>query len=529
MTKLVLQEDYEASYVAEPTVAQFHMSEAFIRGIRGPVGSGKSVGCVMEMVRRAHEQEPDKRRRRKTRWACIRNTYAELKTTTLATWLQWVPEDVAPLNRGEPMTVKMVMALPDNTILDMEVLFISCDKPADVGKLKSLDLTGVWLNEASEMDKLILDMASSRVGRYPSLKDGAPATWCGVIMDTNSMDDDHWWYVMAEGSDDEEEREAVKKMLDKLREQLLELGIDRPLVEFWQQPPALLEADGSFVPNPEAENVKNHSQGYGYWLMMAAGKAKEWTDIYILNKYGKVIDGKPCYPEYDDNYHFRNLELRPIPGMPIEIGADFGLSPAAVFGQVNTAGRLNLLGECVAQERSMGAWRFWSEAVKVYIQHRFGDKDSDGNPWRYKVRGDPAGDKRSENDEVHGFEIVRKAGFEIEAARTNNFGERRDSVASFLLKRDGIAIDRTCVLIRKGFRGGYHYRRIQVGGEARYQDEAYKNKYSHPHDALQYLALPYASIGVPRDKNPTPDWAKRLKMRTAVPGADRPWTRRGGR
>ena len=32
----------------------------FFRGIRGPVGSGKSVACSIEIFRRALMQEPDK-------------------------------------------------------------------------------------------------------------------------------------------------------------------------------------------------------------------------------------------------------------------------------------------------------------------------------------------------------------------------------------------------------------------------------------------------------------------------------------
>lgn len=64
-------------------------------------------------------------------------------------------------------------------------------------KLKSLDLTGAWINEASELPKAVLDMATGRVGRYPSKMQGG-ASWSGIIMDTNSPDDDHWYYALAE-------------------------------------------------------------------------------------------------------------------------------------------------------------------------------------------------------------------------------------------------------------------------------------------------------------------------------------------
>ena len=80
----------------------------------------------------------------------------------------------------------------------MEVLFLALDRPDDIEKLLSLELTGVWINEAREVAKAIVDGATMRVGRFPSMKDGGP-TWYGVIADTNAPDEDHWWPIM-EGS-----------------------------------------------------------------------------------------------------------------------------------------------------------------------------------------------------------------------------------------------------------------------------------------------------------------------------------------
>ena len=490
--------------------------------------SGKSVGCVEEMLMRAHQQAPDRYKRRRTCWAAVRNTYGMLKTTTMRTWVEWVPEHIAPINRGEPMNAHLVVDLPDGTTVDMEVWFISCDKPADVTKLRGLELTGAWLNEASELDKSILDTVSARVGRFPPKKD-APLTWTGVIMDTNSMDDDHWWYKLAEGVEDREEQEEYEELIRKLREILVSIGMDRPLFEFFDQPPALLEQSGSYIPNPEAENVRHQQLGYAYWLMLCAGKSKDWIDTFILNKYGKVIDGKPVYStsEYDDTVHGKKLELKPYAGMAITIGIDFGLSPAIIPGQISPTGRLTVFGELCAKERSMGMRRFINDAVKPYLAQRFGTVDKNGQPWRYKFIGDPAGNDRADSDESTGYQMVREAGFEIEPAPTNNFSARRDAVAWFLTKRDGFAMDGSCIMLRKGFRAGYHYRRIQVSGEARFADQPYDNKYTHPHDALQYAALPFCAIEVPAaGYKALPQWMQKVR---AQGQASRPYMKRGGR
>ena len=50
------------------------------------------------------------------------------------------------------------------------------------------------------------------------------------------------------------------------------------------------------------------------------------------------------------------------------------------------------------------------------------------------------------------------------------------------------AIDPKCINLIKGFDGGYHYRRMQVSGE-RYDEKPNKNRFSHVHDALQYMLL----------------------------------------
>ena len=46
-------------YRAEPTLAKFHRSKAFVRGVRGPIGSGKSVACCWEILRKVLEIQPD--------------------------------------------------------------------------------------------------------------------------------------------------------------------------------------------------------------------------------------------------------------------------------------------------------------------------------------------------------------------------------------------------------------------------------------------------------------------------------------
>ena len=132
----------------------------------GPIGSGKSVGCCVEIFSRASVMPIANDGIRHSRWAIVRNTQPQLETTTIKTWLSWFPEHIfGKMNRKPPFT--HLVRIND---IELEVIFLALDKPEDVKKLLSLEVTGIWFNEAREIEKEILDAASGRVGRYPSDK-----------------------------------------------------------------------------------------------------------------------------------------------------------------------------------------------------------------------------------------------------------------------------------------------------------------------------------------------------------------------
>jgi hypothetical protein len=166
----------------------------------GPVGSGKSYACAAEIMMRAVKQKPSPIDGIKySRWAIVRNSYPMLKTTTIKTWLDLFPESTfGPMLWTPPITHHVRLPAREGAAgIDCEVIFLALDQPKDVRKLLSLELTGAWVNEARELPKAVIDGLTHRVGRYPTKRDGG-ATWHGILMDTNPMDDDHWWHRVAE-------------------------------------------------------------------------------------------------------------------------------------------------------------------------------------------------------------------------------------------------------------------------------------------------------------------------------------------
>lgn len=92
------------NYVAPGPVSEaFHRDDSFVRGLMGPVGSGKSTACCFEILSRALEQKPSPDGIRRSRWAICRNTYPELKSTTIKTWMDWY-QDLATMKWDTPIT-----------------------------------------------------------------------------------------------------------------------------------------------------------------------------------------------------------------------------------------------------------------------------------------------------------------------------------------------------------------------------------------------------------------------------------------
>ena len=265
-------------------------------------------------------------------------------------------------------------------------------------------------------------------------------------MSTNPPDNDHWWY--------------------KLAEEVKPSGW-----EFYRQPGGLA---------PDAENRDNLPPDY--YERQCAGKDPDWIKVYVDGDYGFVRDGRPVYPEYKDAVHCREFEVSPK--LPIHIGIDFGLTPAAIFAQKTPMGQWRWHSELVTED--MGAVRF-AEMVRAAMRERYPDFTFGS------ITGDPAGDIRAQTDETTPFQILRAQGVPASPAATNDFIKRRESVAVPLSRlidgEPGLIIHPNCKMTRKGMAGGYNYKRLQVTGEERYRDVPDKNMYSHVCEAGQYLMV----------------------------------------
>jgi len=427
-------------YRASRTLSRFHHDDSFVRGVMGPFGSGKSSGAAWECLRRMHGQAPFEGVRR-TRGAIVRNTYRELVDTVLPTWENWFA-GLGELHRGD------MLYRINRPGVYCEILFRALDKPSDVKKLLSLELTWAWVNEAREIPLPVIDVLGGRLGRYPPMAQGGPS-WFGMWMDTNPPDEQSWWYQRFE--------EARPKNW-----------------RLFRQPGGL---------TPGAENVENLPPGY--YDNMAQGKSPAWCKVYIDGEYGFVgEDGQPIYGDYVDTLHCREF-TEPERGT-VYVGCDFGLTPAAVFATRTPSGGYRVRRELVTMR--MGASRFAVDLAKFLREHYPPDR------WEWHTVGDPAGVALSSTDELTPFIVLGQAGVPARPAYTNDRTVRQDAVGLALrtLTMGGepaLLIHSDCKMLRIGMNGGYRLKRVNVSGAARYTTEPDKNIYSHVSEALQYMLL----------------------------------------
>ena len=429
-----------------PTIRRFALSDARFRNIMGPFGSGKSSGCVQEIIRRAHMQAPGPDGIRRSRWAVVRNSYGQLKDTTIKTFHDWYPPKIF----GEWRVTDHTYIITEFPGVHCEVLFRALDRPDQVSNLLSLEVTGAWFNEVREIPRTIIEAMDSRIGRYPSKRDGG-ATWHGIIMDTNPPDEDSYLY----------------KMFEKVRPAGWEI---------FKQPSGL---------SVLAENIRNLPKNY--YINLKLGKDEMYIRIYIHGQYGYLVEGKPVFPFFKDNIHVAPRVLEPLKGIDVLIGLDFGLQPACTIGQLTPLGQLRITDELVSD--GMGIKQFCINQLIPLLRRRYFGHNVMGF-------GDPSGISRMPTDEDTCFNILHSAEIglsNIMEAPTNAIVPRVGAVENFINKmvngEPGLLISPNCHFIRKAMNGAYHYGKDPKGRGDETKESPVKNFASHIADSFEYLCL----------------------------------------
>jgi len=505
------------TYETSPIAWRYKNDRGFAAFIIGPVGSGKSVPSLQRIIDLGKEQARSSDGIRHSRFAVVRNTMPELRATTAVTYNQIYPDSAfGEIIWRSPAT--HVIA-PRGSDLDIEVNLIALDKPKDVKKLLSLELTGAFINEVREVPRSVIARMSERVGRFGINE--RPSTWSGLWADSNPPDADHWLYTW-----DQVERPAgytfynqppgvleVKPYMGGVEindenfpeyqgmrlTSALCLIYYRGKVQRVDCPIEVIKAaDRYWMVNPWMENLvalskvdagTNPLGARSYYGRALGGKTLEEIQSYLQGVYTFVSDGRRVIPQYNAQVHSREF-VPVLPDEPILGGMDIGggtLQPSCLLFQKHPRGVYLAHREVVCFD--MGVKRF-GELIGEALQKHFPthvERGLIGMFW-----GDPAGEKRDEIFETASFDFLRSE-FDMtcEAAPSQDPKMRQAALSApcerLIDGKPGLLLNKTgCPTLHKGLMGAWHFKRLAVSGEERFADKPSKNDESHICDGAGY-------------------------------------------
>ena len=433
------------AYTPPPTIEQFMLDEALVRCLVGPVGSGKSMGCIMELLRRATQQTPTDNTRF-SRFALIRNTLQQLRTTVLPDVQTYLTPLVSYFVTDQ--TIRVRANLADGTKLHSDWIMIPLDSVEDQQRLLSMQLTGAWINEIREVPIGIVSAVLGRLGRYPSALQGGP-TWFGLLGDTNPWDTDspyHEAFVLS----------PTKGW------------------KYFHQPSGV---------SPQAENVKNLPPGY--YENLASGRDVDWIAVHVESVWGVSNAGQAVFRRsFHAPTHAREMEVVVNPFRPLMVALDLGRTPTALITQVDTFGRLLVFEEVTTDD--MGLHMMLGEVLRPKLT---------GEPYagrRSFVIFDPSGTAKSQYTEDTASSVLKENGFLAYPAPTNDPNRRIMAVEKLLGQtlhgEPALQINRTkCPQLVRALGNSYRYKRRKSGQLDDIPEKLHP--WSDLADALQYGAL----------------------------------------
>jgi hypothetical protein len=468
----------DLNYTAPPTVSKFCQSDAFGRIIAGPIGSGKTTGIIMELLRRSAEQGKADDGVRYTRFALLRQTLMQLKATVLKDCDQWLQ------GLGQWKVSESTYHVRFNDVVS-EWVFLPLENAEDKARLLSMQLTGAFLSECIEMNIDILGHVQGRIGRYPSGQRGVPS-WHGIIADTNMpVEMSPWWEFMEKIRAGEVPNWQVF---------LQPSGMDPPTFD----KKSGLQTSGAenlnwLLQTAETREMPVDSQprlnrGRKYYedIISTQGAESDYVKRYVHAQYGNDPSGAAVFAQsYKADFHTVENTLV-IPGYPLYVGQDFGRNPWSLICQVDHMGRL-LVHEEVKAENIGLEKHVWQNLRPRLLQNRY-------QGLKIAMVGDPAGVAKGNVAEESCFDALKRLGFAAFPAPTNDIEPRIRSVEALLGRQTNggpsLVISRAgCPKLCRALAGGYRYKRTKEGALRPTPDKNEPEGYSHIADCLQYVCL----------------------------------------
>lgn len=466
-----------------PTLKAFHESNAFVRLMAGPIGSGKTVAAgVAEPFFTAMTQKPDSDGVRSAVVGVLRDTYRNLYATTMKTWLSWVPRnhghytgsDDRPAVHELEFMAPFTDGTPGQGLCRLRVEWRALGTNSVEATCRGWELHGAYIDEADTTPIEAISFLAGRVKRGGRKETRVSR---GVWVTFNKPDTDHPLFDICV---EQAETHAANGF------------------EFFDQPAGLLPGGPPYIVNPVAENLTNLDADY--YEVSARGQPDWYVRRMIRNQWGASVAGEPVFGSVDLDRLFSPVELEPEAGTEIFIGMDGGGTPAAVICGRSPTGRRIIYAEVVLTDptdprgrrilHGVGTKRF-TEALEAALHPRFS---------RCRVSmvwGDPAAFYGADREmgEFSALETTcHQLGIPINPAPSNELQLRHESIRNLVFRTnqcDGLPdllINPSCRWLRRGFAGDYRWEQRDPKQPAK-RLKVQKSNSSHAMEAAQYAML----------------------------------------
>lgn len=477
--------DYRPPPTMKAFIKDFKYDELFYNWVVGPVGSGKTTGIFFKLIYMAKMQDPSRDGIRRTKAVIVRNTMPQLKDTTLASWGYWFKDGEA--GDWNATDKKFTLRFDD---CECEVLFRPLDTPDDVARVLSLEVNFAIIDEFVQIPKEIVDALSARLGRY-KLPDGTKPNVYGMWGSSNPDTEDNWWFDYLHNPDvvqritdpagtwaskhQDDGRGGRVPYADPAAAQMRAAIEEREDLNahYYVQPSGL---------SPDAENLDNLPGGRRYYENQIKGKTLAWIKQFVEAEWGFSASGKPVVPSFIPDMHISQRPLIYNPLLPLICGLDPGLGGSAlIWGQMDSHGRLNILGENV--QIGLGARRLIDDVIRPMLVRRFPDA-------RLTFAPDPAANNRSQSDERSVTDVIRQY-WPVSIESNNRLPLRLDAIEYFTTRLvdagPAVVIDaKQCPTLVRALKGGWRWEMNSKKGVIK-NSEPEDNQYTHPGDAFGYL------------------------------------------
>ena len=485
----------EASFNPNLTQWEFIKCDKPEKLIVSPRGEGKTDSGIMDMTFWASMIE---KKYRPLPWAIIRDTWKNLERTTLQSFILPKPGSFASQIRGR-LQIRdggRQLVLPNV----WRAFLFGVDSPDDLNQLQSMQLFGLWIEEAApaldDRDAIGSGISEEvwQIG-LTSLRHQIMSNEATEFVREMSVKGGKEHLTPAEIKEGLKLGALVAKDFGDGIELFLKgrhgiITENYPSEDHWtwmrfHEEPTSQQA---MFQIPRGENPFV-DQIYRETMEKSLQNRPDLLDRLVLGRPAHVQLGIAVTPEYHESlnsgpWHRSDKNLDPMPNLPVYRFWDGDLHPSTVFAQITPRGKFIVTDTLRGIETGMGMKQFIDQQVKPLIQNRY------HTITKWRDLGDPTLRDRdpSDSSQTAALMIEKELNTSYEGG-VLRWGPRKEAMKDLLTRtlstgEPMFVLSKHEKLMHRALAGGWHYNKSSSGKISEEPDNNDIN--SHPAAGLSH-------------------------------------------